>query len=145
MKTVKVNDKETQVNSWAEFWQLVEANEKIELVSEGDPYVNILVDGDRFSFYAKSNWYSVNIHAKAKLSDDRILSVIENTRDYWDYIIIRSVKRIYEIELKYQSRYFGEPMAEIYFITTMWKQELHKLLQPVNKIYREIKKFFKTW
>jgi hypothetical protein len=146
MKTVKVNDKEVQIKDWNEFWQLVEtSNEKIELISEDDPYVNIYVDDVRFSFHAKSNWYNVNILAKAKLSDSRILSVIENTRDYWDYITIRNVKRIYEIELKYQSRYFGEPMSEIYFVTTIWKRELHELLQPVDKIYRDIKRFFKNW
>jgi hypothetical protein len=146
MKTVKVNDKETQVNSWDQFWQLAEtSNEKIELTSKGDPLVDIFIDSNRFKFYAKSNWYSVSIHAKAKLSDNAILSVVENAKEYWDYIGINNSRRIYEIELKYQSRYFGEPMVEIYFITTLWKRELSELLQPVDKIYRDIKRFFKTW
>jgi hypothetical protein len=147
MKTVRVGGKEVQVSSWVEFWQVVDTSkEKVELVTEvDDPVVNIVVDDNRFELYARSNWYRVNLYAKTKIYDTTILSTIDNAKEYWDYVNIRKTKGIYEVQIVYQSDYIGEPIVEIYFITTEWKSHFEEFLQPVNKIYRDIKRFFKTW
>ncbi len=147
MKTVRVGGKEVQANSWAEFWQIVDTSkEKVELITEvDDPIVNIVVDDNRFDFYVRSNWYRVNLYAKTKIYDSTIVSTIDNAKEYWDYVSIRKTKGIHEVQLVYQSDYIGEPIVEIYFITTEWKNHFEEFLQPINKIYRDIKRFFKTW
>ncbi len=147
MKTVKIDRKETQVNNWTEFWQIVDTTkERVELSTiEEDPEVYIVVTSDRFDFYANSNWYRVNIHAESKISDGTILSIIDSAKDEWEYVNIRKTKGIYEVQLVHQSDFIGQPIVEIYFITKEWKIRFDEFLQPINKIYRDIKRFFKTW
>jgi hypothetical protein len=150
-KRVTVGGQEVDIKDWGEFWELVKtAKDHVTLkddyfMIDVDKLKKVMVQGGRLWYKIYLQYYI--IHTEDPFSEIfRILSNIEYGIPYWRSMQIHKKDGVYYIILTYL---IDDDTEFVVHYVSLYENinicEPNSLTKPIEKIVKDLQKFFEKW